>query len=66
MVYQWTNFVWETNAWWLRRIRPVFITFLSSSLLSWELLHSQHFMEVDITFLENGHIINKDNSQKLN
>ncbi|CAD8170543.1 unnamed protein product [Paramecium octaurelia] len=22
MVYQWTNFVWETNAWWLRRIRP--------------------------------------------
>ena len=23
MVYQWTNFVWETNAWWLRRIRPV-------------------------------------------
>ncbi|CAK66541.1 unnamed protein product (macronuclear) [Paramecium tetraurelia] len=25
MVYQWTNFVWETNAWWLRRIRPFIV-----------------------------------------
>ena len=25
MVYQWTNFVWETNAWWLRRARPLIL-----------------------------------------
>lgn len=23
MVYHYTNFIWETNAWWLRRVRPV-------------------------------------------
>jgi len=25
MVYHYTNFVWETNAWWLRRVRPVWM-----------------------------------------
>ena len=23
MVYHYSNFIWETNAWWLRRVRPV-------------------------------------------
>ncbi|EAR99761.1 transmembrane protein, putative (macronuclear) [Tetrahymena thermophila SB210] len=29
MVFHYTNFVQETNAWWLRRVRPVYCTVLA-------------------------------------
>lgn len=35
MVYHHTNFVAETNTWWLRRIRPVFISISSGWCPQW-------------------------------
>ena len=35
MVYFYTNFAAETNAWWLRRVRPVWMTSLGIGLLAY-------------------------------
>ena len=32
MVFHYTNFMWETNAWWIRRVRPVWAFTLLSGI----------------------------------
>lgn len=41
MVYFYTNFVAETNAWWLRRVRPVWMLAVGS--IGWFVYYRYYF-----------------------
>jgi len=66
MVYHYTNFSFETNAWWIRRVRPVkfekSIKFIRHS--HWLAVYILYGLDTDIIFLEKMHLDGIGRSQR--